>query len=75
MPAELRGTERAAAAGTKAAGSGPRAELRRQITGAGLGQPLANRWRDSEHRYQTLDAARLVYTEAPQTVRRSTRAR
>jgi Family of unknown function (DUF6441) len=46
MQAELRDIERAVAAGTRDAGRSLRTELRRQVTSAGLGQRLANGWRD-----------------------------
>jgi hypothetical protein len=69
MQAELRDIERAVATGTRDAGRGLRAELRRQVTSAGLGQRLANGWRDKHHPNQQLDAASLVYTKAPQIIR------
>jgi len=69
MRAELRGIERAVATGTREAGRGLRTELRRQVESAGLGQRLANSWRDKHYPNQKLDAASLVYTEAPQIVR------
>jgi hypothetical protein len=71
MTAELRGIERAVASGTRAAGRGLKAELRRQVTSAGLGQRLANSWRDRHYPNQKLDAASLVYTNAPQIIRAS----
>jgi hypothetical protein len=69
MQAELRDLERAVAAGTRDAGRGLRAELRRQFASAGLGQRLAISWRDKHYPNQKLDAASLVYTKAPQIVR------
>jgi Family of unknown function (DUF6441) len=70
MQAELRDIERAVASGTRDAGRGLKTELRRQVTSAGLGQRLANSWRDRHYPNQRLDAASLVYTtKAPQTVR------
>ena len=69
MRAELRNVERAVAAGTRDAGRGVRTELRRQVTSAGLGQQLANSWRDEHYPNQKLDAASLVYTKAPQIMR------
>jgi hypothetical protein len=69
MQAELRDIERAVAAGTRDAGRSLRTELRRQVASAGLGQPLANSWRDRHYPNQKLDAASLVYTKAPQIVR------
>jgi Family of unknown function (DUF6441) len=69
MQAELRGIERAVATGTRDAGRGLKTELRRQVTSAGLGQRLANSWRDKHYPNQRLDAASLVYTKAPQIIR------
>jgi hypothetical protein len=69
MKKELRDLERAAAAGTREAGRGLRTELRRQVASAGLGQRLANSWRDRHYPNQKADAASLVYTKAPQIVR------
>jgi hypothetical protein len=69
MQAELRDIERAVATGTREAGRGLRTELRRQVTSAGLGQRLANSWRDQHYPNQKLDAASLVYTKAPQIIR------
>jgi hypothetical protein len=61
--------ERAVAIGTRDAGRGLKTELRRQVTSAGLGQRLANSWRDRHYQNQKLDAASLVYTKAPQIIR------
>jgi Family of unknown function (DUF6441) len=69
MQAELRDIERAAAAGTREAGRGLKTELRRQVASAGLGQRLANSWRDRHYPNRKLDAASLVYTRAPQIIR------
>jgi hypothetical protein len=69
MTAELCGIERAVAVGAREAGRGLRTELRRQVTSAGLGQRLANSWRDRHYPNQRLDAASLVYTKAPQIIR------
>jgi hypothetical protein len=69
MQAELRHVERAVASGTREAGRGLKAELRRQVASAGLGQRLANSWRDKHYPNQKLDAASLIYTKAPQIVR------
>ena len=69
MQADLRNIERALAIGTRDAGRGLRTELRRQVTSAGLGQRLANSWRDRHYPNQKLDAASLVYTKAPQIIR------
>jgi hypothetical protein len=69
MQAELRDIERAVATGTRDAGRGLRTELRRQVASAGLGQRLANSWRDKHYPNQRLNAASLVYTKAPQIIR------
>jgi Family of unknown function (DUF6441) len=69
MRAELRDMERAVATSTRDAGRGLKTELRRQVSSAGLGQRLANSWRDKHYRNQKLDAASLVYTKAPQIIR------
>ena len=62
-------SEHAAAASTKEADRGLRAELRRQVASAGLGQRLANSWRDKHYPNRKLDAASLVYTKAPEIIR------
>jgi Family of unknown function (DUF6441) len=69
MQAELRDLERAVAAGTREAGRGLKTDLRRQVASAGLGQRLANSWRDQYYPNQKLDAASLVYTKAPRIIR------
>jgi hypothetical protein len=69
MQAELRDVERAVTGGTREAGRSLRTELRRQVASVGLGQRLANSWRDKHYPNQKLDAASLVYTKAPQIVR------
>jgi hypothetical protein len=69
LQAELRDIERAVARGTRRAGRSLRAELRRQVASAGLGQRLANSWRVKHYPNQKLDAASLVYTKAPQIIR------
>jgi Family of unknown function (DUF6441) len=69
MQVELHNLERAVTAGTRDAGRGLKTELRRQVTGAGLGQRLGNSWRDKHYPNQKLDAASLVYTKAPQIIR------
>jgi Family of unknown function (DUF6441) len=58
MQAELRDIERAVTTGTRDAGRGLKTELRRQVASAGLGQRLANSWRDKHYPNQKLDAAR-----------------
>jgi hypothetical protein len=69
MRAELPDLERAVTSGTRDAGRGLKTELRRQVSSAGLGQRLANSWRDRHYPNQKLDAASLVYTKAPQIIR------
>ena len=69
MQAELRDLERAVAAAPRWQAESLRTELRRQVTSAGLGQRLANSWRDKHYPNQKLDAASLVYTKAPQVIR------
>ena len=69
MQVELRTIERAVTTGTRDAGRGLKTELRRQVGSAGLGQRLANSWRDKHYPNQRLDAASLVYTKAPQIIR------
>jgi hypothetical protein len=69
IQAELRDLEHAVATGTRNAGRGLKTELRRQVASAGLGQRLANSWRDRHYPNRKLDAASLVYTKAPQIVR------
>jgi hypothetical protein len=44
------------------------------VTSAGLGQRLANSWRDRHYPNHKLDAASLIYTKAPQIIAHSTRA-
>jgi Family of unknown function (DUF6441) len=55
--------------GSRDADRGLRTELRRQVASAGLGQRLANSWRDRHYPNRKLDAASLVYTKAPQIIR------
>jgi hypothetical protein len=69
MQAEMREIERAVTGGTREAGRGLKTELRRQAGSAGLGQRLANSWRDKHYPNRKLDAASLVYTKAPQIIR------
>ena len=54
MQAEVRDIERAVTSGTRDAGRGLRTELRRQVASAGLGQRLANSWRDRHYPNQAL---------------------
>jgi hypothetical protein len=69
MQAELRDIEVAVASGTREAGRGLKTELRRQVASAGLGQRLGNSWRDKHYPNRKIDAATLVYTNAPQIIR------
>jgi Family of unknown function (DUF6441) len=69
LQADLRDIERAVISGTRDSGGGLKTELRRQVAGAGLGQRLANSWRDKHYPNRKLDAASLVYTKAPQIIR------
>jgi Family of unknown function (DUF6441) len=59
MQTGLRDIERAVATGTRDAGRGLKTELRRQVASAGLGQRLANSWRD-KHYPKRLDVARAA---------------
>jgi Family of unknown function (DUF6441) len=69
METELREIELAVAAGMQGAGRALKTELRRQVASAGLGQRVANSWRDRHYPNQKLDAASVVYTKAPQIIR------
>jgi hypothetical protein len=75
MQAELRDIESAVTNGTREAGRGLKTELRHQVASGGLGQRLANSWRDKHYPNQRLDAASLVYTKVSQIIPHSTRAR
>jgi hypothetical protein len=66
---EVRAAETAVTAGVRQAGEGLKGELRRQVTGAGLGSRLANAWRDRHYPNEKVDAASLVWTKAPQIIR------
>ena len=71
LQAELRTAERAVTAGVRAATDGLKTELRRQITGAGLGNRLANTWRGEVYPKsgQSIAAAGHVWSKAPKLVR------
>jgi len=71
LQAELRTAERAVTAGVRAATDGLKTELRRQITGAGLGNRLANTWRGEVYPKsgQSISAAGYVWSKAPKLVR------
>jgi hypothetical protein len=66
---EVRAAETAVTAGVRQAGQALKAELRQQVTSAGLGGRLANAWRDRHYPNQKVDAASLVWTKAPQIIR------
>jgi hypothetical protein len=71
LAAELRDAERAVTTGVRRATDGLKAELRGQITGAGLGEKLARTWRGEvfPKAQQSLAAAGLVWSKAPRIVR------
>jgi Family of unknown function (DUF6441) len=72
LKAELRGAERAVTGGVRAAANGLKADLRAQVTGAGLGQRLANTWRSRiypEGGEQSLSTAGFVWSKAPNLIR------
>jgi hypothetical protein len=71
LKAELRGAERAVTGGVRAATLGLKTELRAQVTGAGLGQRLANTWRSRIYPEgeQSLSAAGFVWSKAPNLIR------
>jgi hypothetical protein len=71
LQAELGAAERAVTAGIRAATDGLKTELRGQITGAGLGNRLANTWRGEVYPkgQASLGAAGYVWSKAPRLVR------
>jgi len=69
MQAEMRGIEKAVAAGVKEAGDGLKGSLRKQVVSAGLGTRLARAWRSRAYPNKGHDAASLVWTKAPQIIR------
>jgi len=69
MQAEMRGIEKAVAAGVKEAGDGLKGSLRKQVVSAGLGTRLARAWRNRTYPNKGHDAASLVWTKAPQIIR------
>lgn len=70
MAEELKAAEQAVTSGVRQATDGLKAELRNQITSAGLGQKLANTWRGQIYPKggASLHAAGLVWNKAPQIV-------
>jgi len=69
MQAEMRGIEKAVAAGVKEAGDGLKGSLRKQVVTAGLGSRLARAWRSRAYPNKGHDAASLVWSKAPQIIR------
>jgi hypothetical protein len=71
LAAESKAAERAVSAGVRAASEGLKAELRSQVTGAGLGERLARTWRSDVYpRGQaSTSAAALVWSKAPKILR------
>jgi len=69
LQAEMRGIEKAVAAGVKEAGDGLKGSLRKQVVSAGLGTRLAKAWRSRAYPNKDHDAASLVWTKAPQIIR------
>ncbi len=67
---EVRIAEQAVTQSIREATDGLKTELRNQITGAGLGQRLANTWRGEVYPKgkQSIKAAGLVYSRAPEVV-------
>lgn len=69
MAAEIEAGERAVSAAMRRAGDGLKVAWRGQITGAGLGQRLANTIRARDFpREPSLNAAALVWSNAPEIV-------
>ena len=71
LKAELAAAERAVSAGVREATDGLKTELRRQVTGAGLGTRLANTWRGEVYPkgQPSIGAAGFVWSKAPGLVR------
>jgi hypothetical protein len=71
LKTELLDAERAVTAGIREATDGLKTELRRQITGAGLGSRLANTWRGEVYPkgQPSIGAAGYVWSKAPGLVR------
>ncbi|OAN46870.1 DUF6441 family protein [Magnetospirillum moscoviense] len=68
---EVKATERAASSAMRDATNGLKLDLRAQITGAGLGQRLANSWRSQTYpdSGNSLRPAGLVWSKAPHIIR------
>ncbi|CDK97888.1 protein of unknown function [Magnetospirillum gryphiswaldense MSR-1 v2] len=71
MAEEVKAAEDAVTAGTRQAADGLKADLRRQITEAGMGQRLANTWRAELYPKgrKSIKAAGFVFTKAPTIIR------
>ena len=71
MAEEIKGAEDAVTAGMRQAADGLKADLRRQVTEAGMGQRLANTWRAELYPKgrKSIKAAGFVFTKAPTIIR------
>jgi hypothetical protein len=71
MAAEIKAAEQAVTKGVGEAGDGLKAELRAQITNAGLGPRLARTWRSESYPkgQNSISAAGLVWSKAPGIIR------
>ncbi|MFH1157607.1 MAG: DUF6441 family protein [Pseudomonadota bacterium] len=70
MAQELKAAEKAVSQGITQATEGLKAELRGQVTGAGLGDRLAKSWRGEVYPRGglSINAAGFVYTKAPEII-------
>lgn len=71
MAEEVKAAEDAVTAGMRQAADGLKADLRRQVTEAGMGQRLANTWRAELYPKgrNSIKAAGFVFTKAPTIIR------
>jgi hypothetical protein len=71
MAEEIKEAEEAVTAGMRQAAEGLKADLRRQVTEAGMGQRLANTWRAELYPKgrKSIKAAGFVFTKAPTIIR------
>ncbi|KAF0221597.1 MAG: hypothetical protein FD176_3142 [Rhodospirillaceae bacterium] len=71
MAEEIKDAEDAVTAGMRQAADGLKADLRRQVTEAGMGQRLANTWRAELYPkgQKSIKAAGFVFTRAPTIIR------
>jgi hypothetical protein len=71
MAEEIKSAEDAVTAGMRQAADGLKADLRRQVTEAGMGQRLANTWRAELYPKgrKSIKAAGFVFTRAPTIIR------